>query len=165
MDYEGVAVAHSKLLLAGNPDAAVLQCDVTRSDDVLSADQTRSLIDFSQPVGVLAITIGHYLPPACDPVGVFARYRGAVASGSFLALTHLTDDFASLHGDEIVETMKGTQNNVFPRTRTEVLELFGDFELVDPGLVTTSQWHPDCSVAPAVDPQEDGLYAGVAVKP
>ncbi|MEV6602843.1 SAM-dependent methyltransferase [Kutzneria sp. NPDC051319] len=165
VDYEGVAVAHSKLLLAGNADAAVLQRDVTRPDDVLNADETRSLIDFSQPVGVLAITIGHYLPPACDPVGVFACYRNAVASGSFLALTHLTDDFTSLHGDEIVETMKSTQNNVFPRTRAQVLELFGDFDLVEPGLVTTSQWHPDYSMAPAVDPQEDGLYAGVAIKP
>jgi hypothetical protein len=165
VDYEGVAVAHSKLLLAGNADAAVLQCDVTRSDDVLNADETRALIDFSQPVGVLAITIGHYLPPACDPVGVFARYRDAVASGSCLALTHLTNDFTSVHGDEIVETMKSTQNNVFPRTREQVLELFGDFDLVEPGLVTTSGWHPDYSMAPAVDPQEDGLYAGVAVKP
>jgi hypothetical protein len=165
VDYEGVAVAHSKLLLAENPDAAVVQCDVTRPDDVLSHDETRRLIDFSQPVGVLAVTIGHYLPPACDPAAVFARYRNAVAPGSHLALTHLTDDFAGLHGDEIVETMKSTQNNVFPRTRAEVLELFGDFELIEPGLVTTSGWHPDYSVAPAVDPEDDGLYAGVAVKP
>jgi len=61
--------------------------------------------------------------------------------------------------------MRSTQNNVFPRTRAQVLDLFGDFELVEPELVTTSQWHPDYSVAPAVDPQEDGLYAGVAIKP
>jgi len=53
VDYEGVAVAHSKLLLAGNADAVVLQRDVTRPDDVLDAEETRSLIDFSRPVGVL----------------------------------------------------------------------------------------------------------------
>ncbi|GAA3438627.1 SAM-dependent methyltransferase [Kutzneria kofuensis] len=165
VDYEGVAVAHSKLLLAENENAAVVQADVTRPDDVLGAEETRRLIDFSQPVGLLAITIGHYLPPASDPAGVFGRYRDAVARGSYLALTHLTDDFTSLHGDEIVETMKSTQNNVFPRTREQVLELFGDFDLVEPGLVTTSRWHPDYGVAPAVDPEEDGLYAGVALKP
>jgi SAM-dependent methyltransferase len=165
VDYEGVAVAHSKLLLAENENAGVVQADVTRPDDVLGADETRRLIDFSQPVGLLAITIGHYLPPTSDPARVFARYRDALAPGSHLALTHLTDDFSSVHGDEIVETMKSTQNNVFPRTREQVLELFGDFDLVEPGLVTTSRWHPEHSVAPAVDPEEDGLYAGVAIKP
>ncbi|MBB5896899.1 SAM-dependent methyltransferase [Kutzneria kofuensis] len=164
VDYEGIAVAHSELLLAGNENAAVVQRDVTRPDEVLAADGTRRLIDFSRPVGLLAVTIGHYLPPATDPVGVFARYRDAVAPGSHLALSHLTDDFAGLHGDAIVETMRSTQNNVFPRTRARVLELFGDFALVAPGLVTTSGWRPDDSTAAAVDPEEDGLYAGVAVK-
>lgn len=165
VDYEGVAVAHSQLLLAENADATIVQCDVTRPNDVLNAEETRRLIDFSQPVGLLAITIGHYLPPDCDPAGVFARYRDAIAPGSHLALTHLTDDFTSVHGDEIIETMKSTQNHVFPRTREQVLELFGDFELVEPGLVTTSGWRPDHGIAPAVDPERDGLYAGVAVKP
>lgn len=46
-----------------------------------------------------------------------------------------------------------------------MLELFGDFALVEPGLVTTSGWRPDYAVAPAVDPEQDGLYAGVAAKP
>jgi len=164
VDYEGVAVAHSQLLLAGTEHAAIVQCDVTRPDEVLHAEDTMRLIDFSQPVGVLAITIGHYLPPDSDPSGVFARYRDAVAPGSHLALTHLTDDFTTVQGDEIVETMKSTQNNVFPRTREQVLDLFGDFTLVEPGLVTTSQWRPEPAVNLAFNPEEDGLYAGVAVK-
>jgi hypothetical protein len=165
VDYESVAVAHSRLLLAGNPNATIIQRDATRPDDVLTAEETLRLIDFSRPVGVLAITLGHYLPPDCDPVGVFAAYREAVAPGSYLALTHLTDDFASVHGEEIIQTMKTTQNNVFPRPRAQVLDFFGDFELVEPGLVTTSGWRPDHGVTSAMDPEEDGLYAGVAVKP
>jgi hypothetical protein len=44
-----------------------------------------------------------------------------------------------------------------------VLELFGDFDLVEPRLVTTSQWHPDYSIAPAVDQQEDRFIVLSAV--
>ena len=43
-------------------------------------------------------------------------------------------------------------------------ELFGDWELVEPGLVTTSQWRPERGVRRADDGTEDGLYAGVARK-
>jgi hypothetical protein len=161
VDYETVAVAHSQLLLADNDDADIVFADVTRPADVLGAAATRRLLDFDAPVGILAVTLGHYIPPAADPVGMFARYRDATAPGSYLALTHLTNDFESVRGDEIVATMRSTQNNVFPRTRAEVLAMFTGYDLVEPGLVTTSHWRPDPGVTVAVDPEEDGLYAAV----
>ncbi|MFD1046393.1 DUF664 domain-containing protein [Kibdelosporangium lantanae] len=49
-------------------------------------------------------------------------------------------------------------------TLAEVLELVGDFELVPPGLVTTSRWRPDEMDDIPDDPQDDALYAGVARK-
>jgi hypothetical protein len=165
VDYEQVAVAHSELLLADNDHADVVYADVTRPDEVLDASATRRLLDFDQPIGILGVTLGHYIPSTAHPVEMFARYRDAVVPGSYLVLTHLTDDFSSVHGDEIVETMKSTQDNVFPRTRAQILELFTGFDLVEPGLVTTSQWHPDGDPenmdAEPRHPEEDGLYAGV----
>jgi hypothetical protein len=161
VDYEEVAVAHSELLLRDNADADIIFADVTRTEDVLTAPTTLRLLDFSQPVGILAVTLGHYIPPAADPFGMFARYRDAVPVGSYLALTHLTNDFDAVHGEEIIETMRSTRDNVFPRTRAEVSSLFSGFELVEPGLVTTSQWRPDAGMTTAVDPEDDGLYAAV----
>jgi hypothetical protein len=160
VDYEPVAVAHSRLLLADNPDAAILGADITRPDDVLDAPVTRRLLDFDQPIGLLAITIGHYIPDTADPVGIFARYRDALAPGSYLALSHLTDDFTAVNGDQIVDTMKSTRDNVFPRSRAQVMELFTGFDLVDPGLVTTSGWRPDHRVQAVHDAGQDGLYVG-----
>jgi hypothetical protein len=165
VDYEQVAVAHSELLLDHIDNADIVHADVTSPDDVLNAPATRALLDFTAPVGILAVTLGHYIPPEADPVGMFARYRNAVPSGSYLAITHLTDDFASVHGDEIVETMRSTRDNVFPRTRAEVMRMFTGFELVPPGMVTTSQWHPEPGVTATVHPEEDGLYAAVGRKP
>ncbi len=161
VDYEAVAVAHSELILRDNDKADIVCADVTHPADVLGAPTTRRLLDFSEPLGVLAVTLGHYLPPRSRPVEVFAQYRDAIVPGSYLVLTHLTDDLESVNGTEIVETMRATRDNVFPRTRTEVLAMFDGFELVEPGLTTTSQWHPEPGIAP-VDPAEDGLYAGVA---
>ncbi|KOV84811.1 hypothetical protein ADL03_15425 [Nocardia sp. NRRL S-836] len=161
VDHEPIAVAHSRLLLADNTNADIVDADITRPEDVLAAEQTRRLLDFDQPVGLLAVTIGHYIAPEADPVGVFARYRDALAPGSFLGLTHLTDDFTAIRGEQIVSTMKSSRDSIFPRTREEVLALFTGYQLVEPGLVTTSTWRPGSGLAGAGHSEQDGLYAGV----
>ena len=164
VDNESVAVAHSELILEGNDRAVMLQADITEPDIVLRAPQTRRMLDFAEPVGLLAITIGHHVGPERNPVGVFARYREAVASGSYLAITHSTTDLDTDRTRAMRELAQRTQVNVFPRTRAEIMALFGDFILVEPGLVTTSQWRPDHPDDVATDPTTDGFYAGVARK-
>ncbi|SFW81320.1 SAM-dependent methyltransferase [Amycolatopsis australiensis] len=164
VDYEPVAVAHSLLLLKDNPNAEAIEADATNTEVVLKSEPVRRLIDLDEPVGLLAVTLGHYLPPEPAPRTVFAAYRDALASGSYFALTHLTNDFAVLRDPKIAETMRSTQDHIYPRTRDEVLALFEGFELVEPGLTTSANWRPD-RLAAVVDPEEDGLYAGVGVKP
>ncbi|HEY0453542.1 SAM-dependent methyltransferase [Actinophytocola sp.] len=164
VDNEHVAVAHSQLILEGKENAVIVHADVTRPGLVLHDEETLRVLDFSQPVGLLAVTIGHYILDEQDPVGVFAAYREALAPGSYLAVTHLTDDFAVIHGEALTREMKQSQNNVRARSRDEVLALFGDFELLEPGLVTTSRWHPERGAELPEDPEKDGLYAGVARK-
>jgi hypothetical protein len=163
VDNEHVAVAHGQLLLEGNRNTAIVQADITKPGLVLTDAEARRLLDFNQPIGLLAITIGHYVLDDHDPQGVFAAYRDAMPPGSYLAMTHLTNDFAGIKADELTEAMKSTQNNVRARSHNEVLSLFGEFELVTPGLVTTSQWRPE--LPDDVDsPERDGLYAGVGHK-
>ncbi len=162
VDNEHVAVAHSQLILEGNENAAMVQADITRPRHVLNDPETRRLLDFDQPIGLLGITIGHYILDDQDPKGVFASYRDALAPGSYLALTHLTADFDQTKGNELTEMMRKTQNSVIMRTRAQILEFFGDFELVEPGLVNTSRWRPERQ---ATDPSlNDGLWVGVARK-
>jgi hypothetical protein len=60
--------------------------------------------------------------------------------------------------------MKQSQINISLRSRAEILELLKGFALVEPGLVSTSQWHPDREGDAAIDPAEDGMYAGVGRK-
>ena len=161
VDIEHVAVAHSQLILEDNPNATILHADITKPGLVLGDPITKDMLDFTKPVAILGVTIGHYVLD--DANEVFATYRDAVPSGSYLGLTHLTDDFVSM--DAVTKAMRQTQNALKPRSKSEILELFGDWEIVEPGLVTTSQWRPDRkSDAKEVAEQRDGLYAGVARK-
>ncbi|HEV2778927.1 MAG TPA: SAM-dependent methyltransferase [Actinophytocola sp.] len=164
VDNEPVAVAHTQLLLRDNDRATVVHADITEPQVVLTAEETTTMLDFDRPVGVLAVTIGHHVGPERNPSAVFARYREAVVSGSYLAITHVTYDFDSESSEEL-RSVARTQINVFPRTGAEIAEFFGDFELVEPGLVSTSQWRPDRGDDVATDPKQDAFYAGVARKP
>ncbi|MFD1050476.1 SAM-dependent methyltransferase, partial [Kibdelosporangium lantanae] len=77
VDREDVAVAHSQLLLECNPLATVVEADIVAVDKVLNHPETRALLDFGQPVGVLALTVGHYVSDK-EVQDVFERYRDAV---------------------------------------------------------------------------------------
>jgi SAM-dependent methyltransferase len=160
VEIEHVAVAHSQLILDGNDNAVMVHADITKPGLVLNDPATRATLDLDKPVGILAIAIGHYVLD--DPESVFAAYRDAVAPGSYLGLSHLTDDFRDMTG--LTSDMRQTQNAVRPRTRAEVSRLFGDWDLLEPGLVTTSQWRPDRETDSQGAEQRDGLYAGVARK-
>src|SRR5262245_26940877 len=161
VELEHVAVAHSQLILEGNDTAVMVHADITKPSLVLNDPATLATLDFDRPIGVLAIAIGHYVLGDAD--SVFDAYRDAVPPGSYLALSHLTDDFRDM--SQLTADMRQTQNAVRARTRAEVTNLFGDWDLVEPGLVTTSQWRPDRDTgSKEVAEQRDGLYAGVARK-
>ena len=65
-------------MLENNENAAMVHADITKPGLVLGDPDTKRLLDFDQPIGILAITIGHYILDEQDPNGVFAAYRDAV---------------------------------------------------------------------------------------
>lgn len=161
VDNEHVAVAHSQLLLENNAKVNMVHADITKPGLVLNDQVTKETLDFSKPIAILGVTIGHYVLE--DAVGVFGEYRNAVAPGSYLALTHLTNDFIEL--DALTEAMKRSQNQIVARNKAEITELFGDWELLEPGLVMTSLWRPERDADSSEEAaKEDALYAGVARK-
>lgn len=167
VDKEPVAVAHSELLLADNDRAAVIQADLRDVEDILDHPLTKSMFDFDQPIGLLMVSLLHFVPDSWDPVGILARYQDRLASGSYLVLSHGTVDGNSTAGlAELVELYRDTWDPAYSRSYDEVLRLFAGFELVEPGLVGCAFWRPsgpgDASDRPEVNTL---LYGGAGRKP
>lgn len=161
VDYESVAVAHSQLLLAGNDAATVLQADMLDPESVLQHPETQRMLDFSRPIGVITAGVFHFVPPEIDAAGIVARYRNALAPGSYLALSHFTADISPDEMAHVVEVMRNSSDPVHPRSQEQVLELFTGFDLVEPGLVGTAQWRPDDASRADREPGGSQIYAGV----
>ncbi|WP_031465048.1 SAM-dependent methyltransferase [Sciscionella sediminilitoris] len=164
VDYESVAVAHSRMILEDNDRAGVVQADMNDPETILSAPETRELLDFSQPVGLLMVGVFHFVFPDKDPVNLIRRYREALAPGSWLVISHFTSDLEPEEMAAIVEVMKGSRDPIHPRSKAEIEELFTGFDLVDPGIVATSLWRPDGPLAPGEDPKRAGILAGAGRK-
>jgi hypothetical protein len=168
VDKDPIAVAHSELMLAGNERAAMVGADMREPETVLGHPTTRALLNFDEPIGLLFLLVLHWVPDAADPPALVARYRRALAPGSYLAITHMSDDLQPEKITAVAGIVRGNRGDsqVFPRTRAEIAELFGDFRLLSPGLVPTGTWRPGGVGDIAEDPDMNELsFAGVAVKP
>jgi hypothetical protein len=164
VDNDPVAVAHSRQILAGNKRTTVIQEDLRRPEAVMAHPEATRLLDFSEPVGVLMVTILHFIPDADDPAGVVGRLTGRLVPGSHLVISHATHEAAPDTAAEVAKLYASTSAAAHARSRQEILRFFGGFDLVEPGLVHQPRWRPEVASVP--DHQERvWFYAGVGRKP
>ena len=133
-------VMHSEVL-RGNRVTAI-QANLRDVEDVLNHPWTRRLLDFDEPIGLLMLWVLHFIPDSWNPVDIVARYRDRLASGSYLAVSHITTDDKPAGRAEIVELYAKTSDPVYFRSHPKVLRFFTGFELVEPGLVGSAYWRP-----------------------
>lgn len=160
VDFEAVAVAHSELILQDNPNADIVRADLREPNSVLKHPKTTALLDFDEPIAVMMFASIHFVDEDAEPEKIIAAYRDATVTGSYLALSHGTEDERPEVGDAVVEYQK-TANPAILRTKAQVRRFFEGYELVEPGLVFTPEWHGELDVC---DPWRAGCYAGVGKK-
>ncbi|MFE0021507.1 SAM-dependent methyltransferase [Amycolatopsis sp. NPDC059021] len=168
VDRDAVAVAHSELILADVDHAAVVRADMREPEAIFASPQVRELLNLDEPVGLLMLLMLHWIPDEADPLGLMRQYHDALASGSHLAITHVSHDNQETGLTEVADVIKRSKSpdQVNARTHARIVELFDGFDLVEPGLVGCGEWRPsgpaDISGQAAMNTL---LYAGVGVKP
>jgi hypothetical protein len=142
VDNDPIVLAHGRALLAKDSTTTVVQADITDPAAVLDAPETRELIDFSRPVGVLLFSIPH-----CIPVDEVAHrtVRGcidAAPAGSFLALSHVVSDDPAVraHTGRVFAEAGAPWNCRAPE---EVAAMLDGLEPLAPGLGDVKGWRPD----------------------
>jgi hypothetical protein len=143
VDKDPVAVVHSKQLLADNDNAAAIQADIRDPDDILGRPETRVLLNLDEPIGLLNLLVWHFVPDSDDPPSLIKYYRDSIAPGSYLAITHLTDDGKPGVFEKLVdESVRRGVDQATPRNYEQVVNMFDGFELIEPGVVPTHAWRP-----------------------
>jgi hypothetical protein len=168
VEKEQAAVAHSELILESVAGTGIISADLSQVDSVLGHPVTTKLIDFGEPVAVVLASSLHYVLDADEAAATVAGYLAAAAPGSYLVLSHISDNEAegSAEVKGLVELSKATTAAGVARSREWISGLFAGLEMLEPGLVYTSQWRPDSQLRLVTDlPAHASLLAAVARKP
>lgn len=160
-DGDPVVLAHARALLAGTARTAAVRCDPRRPAALVKDPAVRALIDFDRPVACVLDRVLHFIDDAAEAAEAVRELHDALPAGSHLVFTHITQDPEPESGEDVGQVFKPTAGHFWGRTRAEILDIVGCFDLLEPGLTYTSQWRPDPS-APAVgNPERTFTLAGV----
>jgi hypothetical protein len=164
-DNDPMVLTHARALLTSTAEGA---CDYVDGDlrepDMILARAERTL-DFTKPVGLMLLGILHHIPDADEPHLIVQYLVSALAPGSFLTINHSTSAVHRAAMEEAVAHWNrvGTPSMTL-RTPEQITRFFDGLDLVPPGVVSCSRWHPDLTLAGGV-PAEVDEFCGVARKP
>ncbi len=163
VDNDPSVYVHGQALLTTDASTTVVLGDVREPDALLAMAGVAGFLDFAQPVGLILNAVIHHVLDEEDPYGVVARYKEALAPGSYLQLTHFCDSSPEARANERV--LKESLGRGQLRSREQITRFFDGLDLLEPGLVYLPQWRPDEPVRMPLDPGGMLMLVGVGRKP
>jgi SAM-dependent methyltransferase len=144
VDIDPIAIAHARAILVDVPGSDAVAGDLRQPLEVLDDPVTRGLLDLRRPVAVLLVATLHFIPDGEDPAGILRQLRGALAPGSFVAISHASEDGRPPSGQrDAQEIYARADNAVLMRSQAEIAALLDGWHVVDPGIVRCPVWQPD----------------------
>ncbi|MFI5779737.1 SAM-dependent methyltransferase [Nocardia sp. NPDC051570] len=159
VDYDPVVFAHSNAMLSGVAGVHPMLADV-RDLDLVDRLRGENLVDFDQPVAILLVGVLHYIMADEAPAEMLARFRDAMAPGSFLAFTQGSDDSDRGFMDQARRDTTGTTAQFCFRSAAETTALLDGFDILPPGVVTIQDW-----LGGELPPTLLRILAGIVRKP
>ncbi|GGW95019.1 hypothetical protein GCM10010297_15930 [Streptomyces malachitofuscus] len=158
-DNDPIVLRHAEALLVSSPEGITdyIQADVRRPGGII--EHAREVLDFDRPIALSLIALMHFIPDDQDPHGIVGELLAALPSGSHLVLSHAASDRLAELAEQVTAEYARAGIRLGFRTREGVARFFDGLDLVEPGLVTAPEWFRS---SPAPEPEESGIYAGVA---
>ncbi|NEA27215.1 hypothetical protein G3I70_32670 [Actinomadura bangladeshensis] len=162
VDIDPIVLAHGRALLAGDASTTVIQGDMRDQEAILADADLRRLIDFSEPVATLFLSVGHHLPDADDPHRVLHTIMDRAAPGSHLTFSQVACD-DPVRSAEMTEQVTSAGIPWQTRTPAQIDALLSGFDPVEPGLCNLVDWRPlDLQPPLAPVPEELKRYEGAS---
>lgn len=170
VDNDPVVSAFGRALLTENERTRFLEADLREPGQILSSPTVTDNLDFSRPIALMQVATFHHVDDDADPAGIMAEYVSALASGSYVVLSHFYDNEDGGEGTRLAHEIESRFRNSSMgtgryRTRGEIEALLRGLEMVEPGLVEPDQWRPDGPTLVNPSLVERLILSGVARKP
>jgi hypothetical protein len=165
VDNDPIVLVHARALMVSTEQgrSEYIHADLREPQKILTDKALTDTLDLSQPVALSLIAILMLLTDDDDPWGKIRVLMDALPSGSYVAITHPTQDFNPEAMAAAVAAANEGQMTLVPRTRVDVERFFQGWELIAPGVVPVMAWRPEGG--PPADPTAAYYWAGLARKP
>jgi S-adenosyl methyltransferase len=171
VDNDPMVAEQGSELLAADRSTRVICADLREPATILDHPAVAELIDFREPTGLLLTAVLMFVSDGSDPWRLVAQYVGALAPGSYLALSHLTDDYKPpVTAERFRAVFDNATEHLYFRSRTGIARFFDGLEMVppyegaEPAICYTGVWGAEDPVL-ADSEGARWLYCGVARKP
>ncbi|MEU5342684.1 MULTISPECIES: SAM-dependent methyltransferase [unclassified Streptomyces] len=167
VDNDPIVLTLSQGLLASTPEGrtAYIEADFQHPEAVLDSPEFRETLDLGKPVALTVIAIVHFVLDEDDAVGIVRRLLEPLPSGSYLAMSIGTAEFAPEDVGRVAREYAARNMPMRLRTIDEADQFFEGLELVEPGIVQVHKWHPDAASGEGIRDEDIAMYGAVARKP
>jgi S-adenosyl methyltransferase len=163
VDNDPLVLVHAQALLASTPEGACDYIDANVHDPERILRVAAHTLDFDRPIGLMLLGImGNVLDDA-EAYAIERRLVDSLAPGSYVVFE---DGTKIVNPEAAIEAERRRAEAGDPyrlRTPEEVAPFFEGLEILEPGIVSVSQWRPEA--IPWGEPEPVDALCAVARKP
>lgn len=171
VDNDPVVELYGREILEADEQVSVIHADLREPDSILGHPDVLKLIDPAEPTGLLMTAVLMFVSDEADPWGLVSACMGAMSPGSYLSLSHLTDDAKPpVAADAFRRVFDQATEQMHFRSKAQVrrfldgLEVVPPYEGATPQITYSGLWGAE-DVQLADSDGSRWLYCAVARKP
>jgi hypothetical protein len=161
VDTDPIVLLHAQALLKGTPEGACDYIQADLRDEAAILARAAETIDLREPVALMLLAILQFIADDDDPYGRVSSLMAALPPGSYLVISHPTDDFNPNKGESMRVYNERSAEQALVRDKAETARFFDGLDLLDPGVVPVAEWRPDSELTAA---KPSSMWCGVARK-
>ncbi|WP_127508680.1 SAM-dependent methyltransferase [Actinoplanes solisilvae] len=162
VDNDSLVLVHARALLNSSPEGVTDYLDADVHDPGAVLRGAKRSLDFTEPIALMMFGILGNVVDYDQARTILDRLVSALPSGSYVVVNDGTNIINPEARDEATRISIKAGTPYIARHPDQIAGFFQNLELVEPGVVSTSQWRPDTA---ADTPAEVDVFCGVARKP
>jgi S-adenosyl methyltransferase len=162
VDNDPIVLAHARALLTSNPEGATAYVEADLRDSARILTAAAETLDLTQPVALMLLGILGHVGSDEEAAAIVNALLAGLAPGSYLVIADGVN--TSQAGNE-AQARYNEQASIpyHLRSPEQIAALFTGLQLVEPGVVPSSEWRPDPETGTTLP--EAAVRCGVAIKP
>jgi S-adenosyl methyltransferase len=133
VDNDPMVELYSQTILDPGGTVSVLCADLREPDSILEHPSVRALLDSGEPTGLLMTAVLMFVADSSDPWSLVSRYVQAVGPGSYLSLSHLTDDAKPpVAVNEFRQVFDNATEHMYFRSKQAIAKFFDGLAITEP---------------------------------